>query len=173
MRSEQLDYHLPPDRIATSAAEPRDAARLMFCDRGTGEVSHHRVSDLPELARVTGGFPGPGDLMLVNQSKVVPARFFARRRQTGGKVEGLFLAEESPAGLASGKGPDPAASASVLRWRCVFETRGKPAGGERMDLCDERGHDAGVALVLLEPVAGGEWRCAVEPAAEAGGVSTC
>jgi len=150
VRTDALDFDLPADRIATTAAEPRDAARLMLCDRRTGKASHHRVADLPDLAAATGGFPGPGDLMLVNRSKVVPARFFAQRRDTGGKAEGLFLAEESAAGDA---GP---------RWRCVFETRGKPQPGERLDLCRDTGDTVGIALALIESVGGGEWRCEVE-----------
>ena len=94
MDTDVLDYELPPERIATAPVSPRDAARLMVCDRATGEVHHRRVRDLPKLR--DEGMPGPrrGDLMLTNTSRVVPARFFGTRSGTGGRVEGLFLAEE-------------------------------------------------------------------------------
>ncbi|MFW6336934.1 MAG: tRNA preQ1(34) S-adenosylmethionine ribosyltransferase-isomerase QueA [Phycisphaeraceae bacterium] len=157
MDTDALDYELPPDRIATAPVSPRDAARLMVCDRSTGRVHHRRVRDLPRLQGE--GIPGPrqGDLMLTNTSRVVPARFFGTRSETGGRVEGLFLAEESA------KTNEPASA--LPRWRAMFETRGKLRAGETVAL--HRGEEEGGgessphSLELLEPIGGGVWRCAL------------
>lgn len=82
MRLEDLDYDLPPSRIAQTPAEPRDAARLLV-DRGDDGVEHRRVRDLPSLL-------SPGDLLVVNESKVIPARL-RLHRATGGAAEVLLL----------------------------------------------------------------------------------
>jgi len=78
-----LDYDLPPDAMAQSPVEPRDAARLLV-DCGDG-VAHRLVSDLPE-------YLGPGDVVVVNDTRVLPARL-RLRRTTGGAVEVLLLHE--------------------------------------------------------------------------------
>lgn len=82
VRVEEFDYDLPADRIAQVPLEPRDTARLLV-DRGDRAPEHRRVRDLPELL-------GPGDLLVVNETKVVPARL-RLRRTTGGSVEVLLL----------------------------------------------------------------------------------
>jgi len=127
-----LDYHLPDALIATTPAEPRDSARLMVCDRATGQATHHHVRDLPTL-----GLLKPGDLVLANRSRVVPARFAAVRAKTGGKAAGLFLGE------------------SDQTWTLMLETRGKPEPGEVFTLTDD------ASLQLIEPLGHGEWRAAL------------
>ena len=82
MRLDEFDYSLPDDRIAQTPVEPRDSARLLV-DRGTAAPGHHRIRDLPELLR-------PGDVLVVNDTKVRPARLRLRRR-TGGAAEVLLL----------------------------------------------------------------------------------
>jgi S-adenosylmethionine:tRNA ribosyltransferase-isomerase len=82
MRLADFDYDLPEDRIAQSPVEPRDAARLLV-DRGSEAPEHRRVSDLVDVLR-------PGDLLVVNETKVIPARL-ALRRVTGGAAEVLLL----------------------------------------------------------------------------------
>ncbi|MEX2627366.1 MAG: tRNA preQ1(34) S-adenosylmethionine ribosyltransferase-isomerase QueA [Ilumatobacteraceae bacterium] len=82
MRSADFDYHLPVERIAQTPVEPRDAARLLV-DRGSAAPEHRHVHDLPVLL-------GPGDLLVVNDTKVVPARL-RLHRATGGAVEVLLL----------------------------------------------------------------------------------
>jgi len=82
MRLEDFDYDLPDARIAQVPIEPRDAARLLV-DRGSESPEHRRVVDLPDLLR-------PGDVVVVNETRVVPARLHLRRR-TGGSVEVLLL----------------------------------------------------------------------------------
>ncbi len=82
VRIEDFDYDLPPERIAQTPIAPRDAARLLV-DRGTGSPEHRHVSDLPDILR-------PGDLLVVNETKVLPARL-PLRRSTGGAAEVLML----------------------------------------------------------------------------------
>ena len=85
MRLSDFDYELPAELIAQEAAPVRDAARLLRLDRGTGMRSHHRVSDLDALLE-------PGDVLVVNDTRVVPARLLGRREPSGGAVECLLLA---------------------------------------------------------------------------------
>jgi S-adenosylmethionine:tRNA ribosyltransferase-isomerase len=82
VRLEEFDYELPSDRIAQVPIEPRDAARLLV-DRGSAGPEHRTVGDLPELL-------APGDLLVVNDTRVVPARLRLIRR-TGGAAEVLLL----------------------------------------------------------------------------------
>ena len=77
-----FDYELPDDRIAQTPIEPRDAARLLV-DRGAGNSEHRHVRDLPELLRA-------GDLLVLNETRVIPARL-RLRRVTGGAAEVLLL----------------------------------------------------------------------------------
>ncbi|MGH7215138.1 MAG: tRNA preQ1(34) S-adenosylmethionine ribosyltransferase-isomerase QueA [Tepidisphaeraceae bacterium] len=88
MRTDDLDFHLPPELIAQSPAPERAASGLLHYQRDAKTIAHRRFSDLPSLLR-------PGDLLVVNDARVVPARF-TLRKVTGGRVEGLFLEEESP-----------------------------------------------------------------------------
>ncbi len=77
-----FDYDLPPARIAQTPIEPRDSARLLV-DRGAAAPLHRRVADLVEYLE-------PGDLLVVNDSKVIPARL-RLKRETGGAAEVLLL----------------------------------------------------------------------------------
>ncbi len=83
-------YELPPDRIAQTPAPDRDASRLMALDRTTGAMEHHRFRDLPNLLR-------PADLLVINNTQVVPARL-SGRKETGGRVEVLILDYHGAAG---------------------------------------------------------------------------
>jgi S-adenosylmethionine:tRNA ribosyltransferase-isomerase len=99
----QFDYSLPPDRIAQRPAEPRDAARLMAFDRSSGRVSHHLFRELPSLLR-------PGDALVVNDTRVFPARLPVRKAVTGGRAELLLLHRVDALtweALAGGKGLRP------------------------------------------------------------------
>ncbi|GIW15977.1 MAG: S-adenosylmethionine:tRNA ribosyltransferase-isomerase [Tepidiforma sp.] len=84
MRTDDFAYDLPEELIAQEPAEPRDAARLMVLDRAAGTIAHRVVRDLPELLR-------PGDLLVVNDTRVMAARLFGRRADTGGAVEVLLV----------------------------------------------------------------------------------
>jgi S-adenosylmethionine:tRNA ribosyltransferase-isomerase len=97
VKTSDFDYHLPPDRIAQHPAFRRDASRLLALDRVRGAVSHHAFGDLPKLLR-------PGDLLVVNDTRVIPARLFGTvRREGAGRVgEGLgaAMATEREAAVA-------------------------------------------------------------------------
>lgn len=83
MLTSELDYELPEALIAQRPAEPRDSSRLMVVDAACGGISHHTFRDLPRFLR-------PGDALVLNETKVIPARL-AARRPGGGAVELLFL----------------------------------------------------------------------------------
>ncbi|MBA4190183.1 MAG: tRNA preQ1(34) S-adenosylmethionine ribosyltransferase-isomerase QueA [Planctomycetaceae bacterium] len=79
-----FDYHLPEHLIAQHPAARRDESRLLVVRRGSGSLEHRTFRDLPELLN-------PGDLLVLNDTRVLPARVVGRRESTGGKWEGLFL----------------------------------------------------------------------------------
>ncbi len=83
MNLNQFDYYLPHELIAQTPIEPRHASRLMVLNRRTGEISHHVFSDLVQ-------FLSSGDVLVVNDSRVIPARLFGSK-QSGGQVEILLL----------------------------------------------------------------------------------
>jgi S-adenosylmethionine:tRNA ribosyltransferase-isomerase len=89
VRTDDLDYHLPPELIAQTAAEPRDSARLLVYDRADGAVRHRRFRDLLDELR-------PDDLVVLNDTRVLPVRVRARR-ESGGAAEVLLL-EPQPDG---------------------------------------------------------------------------
>lgn len=97
-----FDYELPPDRIAQRPAEPRESARLLVLARAGGPIRHLHVSDLPGCLRA-------GDLLVVNATRVLPARLRGEKA-TGGRAEALLL---GPAGGAAG------------RWRALVRCRGR------------------------------------------------
>ncbi len=83
MRVEDFDYQLPEELIAQEPIEPRDASRLLILDRGSGQVRHSRFHRLGEELR-------PGDLLVINDTKVLPARIYGHK-QTGAVIELLLL----------------------------------------------------------------------------------
>ncbi len=83
LKTEDYNYHLPEDLIAQVPADRRDHSRLLEVDRATGSFTDRRFYELPFLLR-------PGDLLVVNNTRVVPARIFGRK-ESGGKVEALVL----------------------------------------------------------------------------------
>ena len=86
MLTDDFDYDLPTSYIAQEPAEPRDSCRLFVMERASGQVDHRTFRDLPEYVR-------PGDLLVVNETRVLPARLFGERAETGGAVEVLLLRE--------------------------------------------------------------------------------
>lgn len=83
MNINQFDYDLPQELIAQTPVEPRHASRLMVINRETGEISHHRFTHITGLLQ-------PGDILIANNSRVIPARLFGAK-SSGGKVEILLL----------------------------------------------------------------------------------
>ncbi len=134
MRIDQLDYELPPELIAQQPVEPRDRSRLMVVHRTRGTIEHRLFADLPAIVR-------PGDCLVMNDTRVLPARLVGRRLATGGRWEGLFLGE-----------------ATAGAWEMVCQTGGRPQAGEAFGL------DDGVArLVLQERLPNGRWLMRPEP----------
>jgi S-adenosylmethionine:tRNA ribosyltransferase-isomerase len=84
MNVSDFDYDLPESFIAQTPADPRDSSRLMLLDRHTGAVEHHIFRDLLELIN-------PGDVLVMNNTRVIPARLHAVKADTGGAVEILLL----------------------------------------------------------------------------------
>lgn len=134
---QDYDYELPPELIAQHPLPQRDRARLLVVDRTTGQQSHRHVADLPDLLQ-------PGDCLVFNDTRVVPARLFGVRASTGGKWEGLFLSAEETG-----------------RWRLIGQTRGRLQPGERIRL--QNGED-GFELTLVSREDDGVWLA--EPADE-------
>ncbi len=141
MRTEDLDYYLPPDRIAQLPSQRREAARLLVSRTTHDAVEHRRVEELADVLR-------PGDLLVLNDTRVVPARFVGVRTATGGRVEGLFLGT---------RGGD-------ADWRVLLQARGKLKPGERVRLSPPRGDgtasDEAAAeheLALVDQTADGSW----------------
>ena len=103
MRLEDFDYALPVERIAQRPAQPRDSSRLMVLDHTSGSIQHRSFRDLPTLLT-------PGDALILNETRVIPARLRARKLPGGGRVELLLLEREGPRtwqALVGGKGLRP------------------------------------------------------------------
>ena len=86
MKTSDFYYDLPPELIAQTPLERRDGSRLLTLDKRTGETGHGHFYDLPRLLR-------PGDCLVMNDSRVLPARLLGRREPTGGAAEVLLLVD--------------------------------------------------------------------------------
>jgi S-adenosylmethionine:tRNA ribosyltransferase-isomerase len=128
----QYDYELPRELISQRPLAQRTDARLLVVDRAAGSLAHGHIRDLPGLLR-------SGDCLVVNDTRVVPARLVGRRDLTGGTWEGLFLSVETDG-----------------TWRLLARTRGKPAPGESIVLVNRQGRDD-ICLRLGEKLPGGVW----------------
>ena len=84
MRTDDFDYNLPEERIAQTPAEPRDSCRLLVLHREDGRLEHKHFTDIVEYLE-------PGDLVVVNQTRVMPARLVGKKQNTGGVSETLLL----------------------------------------------------------------------------------
>jgi S-adenosylmethionine:tRNA ribosyltransferase-isomerase len=120
MRLSDFDYQLPPELIAQHPVHPRDAARLMVVERVTGSIRHHMFADVPDLLR-------SGDVVVVNDTRVIPARLRGRK-PTGGAVEILLLRPAE--GPEPGRGAVPDANPFEARtWEALVRPgRGVSAG---------------------------------------------
>ena len=83
-----FDYDLPEELIAQTPLEPRDSSRLLVLDRSSGKLSQHIFREVVDYLR-------PGDLLIANDTKVIPARLIGRRADSGGKVEVFLLHRRS------------------------------------------------------------------------------
>jgi S-adenosylmethionine:tRNA ribosyltransferase-isomerase len=91
MKISDFDYDLPMELIAQTPVEPRDSSRLLVVQRASGQMEHRHFRDIGDYLR-------PGDLLVANQSRVIPARLLGHRAETGGAVEVLLLAERPDLG---------------------------------------------------------------------------
>ncbi len=103
MNTSDFDYQLPEGSIAQTPAEPRDSSRLLVLDKNSGAIEHRIFSDI-------GQYLHAGDLLVVNQTRVIPARIFANK-STGGKIEILLLRREDE-----------------LQWECLVGGKGLTQG---------------------------------------------
>jgi len=122
-----FDYSLPEELIAAAPAETRDGSRLLWLERQTGAIEHRGFSDLPSLL-------GEGDLLVMNDARVIPARLHAERA-TGGAAELLLVRPQ---------GNDAAGRADGSLWLALVKSGGRLKEGEVLHL---REPDAGVRLV--------------------------
>jgi len=100
LQTSDFDYDLPAEYIAQTPVEPRDASRLLVLHRSTGEIEHVIFRDL-------GRYLKPGDVLVLNETRVIPARIYARKIPSGGRVELLLLRREDALtweALVGGKG---------------------------------------------------------------------
>jgi len=115
-----FDYDLPQELIAQTPIEPRDASRLLVVHRDSGKFEHRRFTDI-------GAFLRPGDLLIANQSRVLPARLLGHRVGTGGSVEVLLLVERPDLGLDY--------------WETLVRPGRRLREGSRIVFGDETGND--------------------------------
>lgn len=126
------DYDLPRDRIAQHPMPVRSDARLMVVHRGSGQIDHFHVRDLPDLV-------DRGDLMVFNNSRVVPARLVGMRTRTGGRWQGLFLRSDPVSGV----------------WEVLSKTRGRLQPGETLTVLDRNARE-GMKLTVVGPAEQGK-----------------
>ncbi|MFP3981690.1 MAG: tRNA preQ1(34) S-adenosylmethionine ribosyltransferase-isomerase QueA [Desulfobacterales bacterium] len=115
------DYELPEDRIAQYPADRREDARLLVLDRRTGAVGHRRFAELDQLL-------GPSDVLVVNDTRVLPARLTGRKA-TGGKIEVLLI--DYAGGRQTGKTP------YTFECRCLIRAARAPKPGTELDFGPE------------------------------------
>ena len=148
MRIEELDYEFDPSLVATTPAEPRDAARLMVISRSRGTIEHRTVRDLATIL-------GAGDELVVNATSVLRARLALVDEARGRETEGLLL--------------EP--SAEVPLWRVLVRQAKRFEPGARLTLRDGhgRGHGDAVQLVRRDDDA---WLARLIPGPLGGDVAT-
>ena len=139
MRTDDLDFDLPPELIAQVPPARRTDSRLLQYRRSDHSINHHRFLDVPALLR-------PGDLLVFNDARVMPARF-ALRKNTGGRVEALYLSESEPG-----------------RWRVLLKNLGNVSGP--LALWDE----PAIRAEIIQSIGAGEYEIALDPATSAADV---
>src|SRR6266851_5496934 len=130
MHIDVFDYELPEHLIAQQPCAERDQSRLLVVRRGTRQLAHHSFRDLSSLLR-------PGDLLVLNDTLVLPARLLGRRERTGGKWEGLFLHERSDG-----------------TWEMIGQTRGRLLDNEKIVV---DGSSTSLFLTLVGRTPDGQW----------------
>jgi S-adenosylmethionine:tRNA ribosyltransferase-isomerase len=119
-----FDFDLPPELIAQEPAADRSAARLLHLDRASGRVTHGHVADLPQILQ-------PGDLVVVNNTRVFPARLIGRRVPSGGAVECLLVRREPTEAGRTAAGT--ASSSADEIWEALMHPGQKLKPGGRVE----------------------------------------
>lgn len=130
-----LDYELPTELIAQHPLEERDRARLLVLNRADESMRDARITDLPDHL-------APDDLLVLNDTRVIPAKFTMRRR-TGGRVDGLFVRQDRPD-----------------QWLVMLQTSGRLRPGERLTMASRDGSVVRITMVDREDE--GLWRLAFD-----------
>src|SRR5688572_12479757 len=133
MRLQDFDFELPEAQIAQTPAPQRDASRLMVLDRKAQRWHHHQFSELPSFLR-------RGDLLVVNDAKVIPARLLGTKAGTGGKVELLVVRPAAATSAAAAL----ADAAHAQEWLCLGQASKGLKPGTRVVLA------GGVEAEVLE-----------------------
>ncbi|MCF7818408.1 MAG: tRNA preQ1(34) S-adenosylmethionine ribosyltransferase-isomerase QueA [Kiritimatiellales bacterium] len=111
MKTDLFNYELPPELIAQHPAERRDMARMMVLHRDTGLIEHRCITSIVDYLRAP-------DVLVLNNTKVIPARIFGHKAASGGKAELLLLEETVPG-----------------EWKVLMKTSRRPKIGESLILC--------------------------------------
>ena len=143
MKTSDFYYDLPQELIAQTPIEKRDTSRLMTLDRTTGEVSHHHFYELPDFLR-------PGDCLILNDSRVLPARLLGQRLPGGGACEVLLLTDKGDKTweclVRPGRKMRTGAKLSFGNGELTAEVVGEVEGGNRLVCFDYEG----IFLEVLE-----------------------
>ena len=143
MKTSDFDFHLPDELIAQTPLERRDASRLLVLDKDTGATQHMHFYDLPKLLN-------PGDCLVLNDSRVLPARLLGHREPTGGAVEVLLLIDRGDKVweclVRPGRKVKPGARLSFGDGLLTADVLESTEGGNRLI----RFHYEGIFLELLE-----------------------
>lgn len=124
----EFDYHLPTELIAQEPCSRREDARLLVVERASSTIRHHQIRDLPKLLQSQ-------DLLIFNNTRVLPARIFGKRAITGGNWEGLFLRERLDSNPPS--------------WELLAQTRGYIQEGEWINLLDLESNLSAYRLLVI------------------------
>lgn len=111
MKTDLFNYDLPPELIAQHPPERRELARMMVLHRDSGHIEHRTITDIVDYLRAP-------DVLVLNNTKVIPARVFGHKTASGGKVELLLLEEAAPG-----------------EWKVLMKTSRRPKIGDELLLC--------------------------------------
>jgi S-adenosylmethionine:tRNA ribosyltransferase-isomerase len=132
MNTEDLNYTLPEELIAQHPSQKCQQSRLLVLDRAADTLADRQFSEFSGLLR-------PGDCLVLNNTKVLPARFYGRKL-TGAQLEGLFIHEEPDGG-----------------WQVLLKNARKVKSGEEIELLDRTGAPWGRAIAKRSEITG-QWR---------------
>jgi S-adenosylmethionine:tRNA ribosyltransferase-isomerase len=140
-RLSDYDFELPESQIAQAPLAERDASRLMTVNRSTGACAHRRFTDLPQLLRA-------GDLLVLNDARVIPARLLGQKAGTGGRVELLVVRPAAATLTSAALGGAP----ESIEWICLGQASKGLKPAQRLTFA------GGLEAEVLGALGGGEYR---------------